>query len=521
MQRELLPTGIQDFRTIREEGLYYVDKTQLIHEMVREGRHYFLSRPRRFGKSLLVDTLRQLFSGNESLFRGLLIHEQWDWTDTYPVIRLSFGGKTNESGNLEANVHKQLEIIGRNFDLDLGPPTEAGPDRFMDLIDQLHRNTGRQVVVLVDEYDKPILDTLNKPDIAESNREYLRGFYGVIKDSAEHVRFVFVTGISMFTKVSLFSGLNNLKNITLNPRYATICGFTDGDLDTVFASEFEGLDRNEVRRWYNGYNWLGEEKLYNPFDILLLLDERVFEAHWFETATPEMLFRQIIQEKINPMKLENMVADTQLLSKFDVSDIDLRALMFQTGYLTITRMDVRRNQRRFQLGYPNHEVRESMAKGLLEYVTRRRVEAEAYGETLASLLSAHDFDGFREKLKTYLSSIPHQWYDVSEIERFEAHYASMLLMCLRSIGLEVIVEDASSLGRADMSLFHEGEIFIFEFKMAGKGESFESALDRGMTQIHERGYADKYRDRNEPIHLIAVVFDEKQRNLVGLRADRI
>ena len=519
MQTQLLPIGIQDFRTIREGGLYYVDKTQLIHELVSRGRHYFLSRPRRFGKSLLVDTLLELFSGNETLFRGLAIHDKWDWNETNPVVHLSFDGKTSAPGNLESNVQKQIEIIERNFGLKLGSPTDEGPDRFMDLLDQLHSKTGRQVVVLVDEYDKPILDVLHKPDIAESNREYLRGLYGVIKGSAKHVRFVFVTGISMFTKVSLFSGLNNLKNISLDPRYAAICGFTDHDLDSVFAPELEGLDRDEIRLWYNGYNWLGAEKLYNPFDILLLLDERVFEAHWFETATPEMLFRQIIQRKINPIMLDNMVANTQLLSKFDVSDIDLRALMFQAGYLTITQVEMRRNQRRFQLGYPNHEVRESMAKGLLEYVTRRGVEAEAYGDTLASLLSTHDFDGFKVNLQAYLSNIPHQWYDVSEIEKFEAHYASMLFMCLRAIGLEVIVEDASRLGRADMTLFLEGEIFIFEFKMAGEGESPETALNRGMTQIHKRAYADKYRDRNEPIHLIAAVFSSKEKNLVALRAE--
>ena len=264
MQKQLLPIGIQDFRTIREEGFYYVDKTSLIFELVDRGVYYFLSRPRRFGKSLLIDTLLELFLGNEPLFRGLAIHDQWDWNETYPVIRLSFDGVGNEPGDLAHNIQEQLKTIERNFGLKLGSPTDEGPDRFMDLLDKLHRKTGRRVVVLVDEYDKPVLDVLDKPDLAESNRDYLRAFYGIIKGAARDVRFVFVTGISRLTMASMFSGLNNLENITLDPRFATICGFTDNDLDTVFAPELNGLDRSEIRRRYLGYNWLGEERLYNP-----------------------------------------------------------------------------------------------------------------------------------------------------------------------------------------------------------------------------------------------------------------
>ena len=520
MQRRQLPIGIQSLRTIRDNDCYYVDKTPLIHELVSQGRHYFLSRPRRFGKSLLIDTLRELFSGNEPLFRGLAIHEQWDWSETHPVVRLSFDGKSSEVGNLEGNVLKQLEIIERNFGLDPAPPTDAGPERFMDLLDRLHRKTGREVVVLVDEYDKPILDVLDKPELAIANREYLRGFYGVIKGSAEHVRFVFVTGISMFTKVSLFSGLNNLENISLDPTFAAICGYTDRDLDTVFAPELEGLDRDEIRRWYNGYHWLGKDKLYNPFDILLLFRRRQFKAHWYETGTPDMLYRKIVEEGRNPMALERGLADEGLMSSFDVADIDLRALMFQAGYLTIIGEERRRTRTLYRLGYPNLEVRESMAHGLLEYATRRAFEAEDHGEALAELLAAEDFEGFGERLRAYLSGIPHQWYDNSEIERFEAHYASMLYLSFRAIGLDLVVEDPSSHGRADMVVFHGGKVFVLEFKMAGEDEAPQAALDRAMKQMRERGYADKYRDRGEPIHLLGVVFGRRQRTLLGVRAER-
>ncbi len=519
MQRRQLPIGIQTFRTIREEDCYYVDKTPLIHELVNGGRHYFLSRPRRFGKSLLIDTLRELFSGNEPLFRGLAIHDRWNWNETHPVVRLSFDGKNNEPGDLEENIRTQLLIAERSAGLDPAPDAMDGPNRLRYLLHRLHDKTGGQVAVLVDEYDKPILDVLNDPEMANANREYLRGFYGVIKGAAEHVRFVFVTGISMFTKVNLFSGLNNLKNITLDPRFATICGYTDRDLDTVFAPELEGLDRDEIRRWYNGYHWLGEEKLYNPYDILLLFSDRVFKAHWYETGTPDMLYRKIVEEKRNPMELERLLADEGLMSSFDVSDIDLRALMFQAGYLTIAREEDLGADRLFALEFPNLEVRFSFSKGLLAHAGQDRVEVIQSGNALLDLLGAEDFAGFGERLKTYLAGIPHQWYDAGGVDRFEAHYAGMLYLCFRAVGADLAVEDASSRGRADMVVFHGGKVFVLEFKMAAEGEAPEAALDRAMAQMRERGYADKYRDRGEPIHLVAAVFGRERRNLLALRAE--
>ena len=268
-----LPIGIQDFRTVRETDCYYVDKTPLVRRLVDGGRHYFLSRPRRFGKSLLLDTLRSLFGCREALFLGLDIHGHWDWSAPHPVVRLSFGGKYNDPGDLERSILTQLDVIERNAGLS-GASRRAGPERLLDLLDRLHHASGRQVAVLVDEYDKPILDALHDPALATANRDYLRGFYGIVKDCAEHVRFTFVTGVSMFSKASLFSGLNNLRDISLDPRYATICGYTEGDLDRVFAPELGGLDRDEIRAWYNGYHWLGGERVYNPYDVLLLLDRR-------------------------------------------------------------------------------------------------------------------------------------------------------------------------------------------------------------------------------------------------------
>ena len=299
-------------------GFYYVDKTSHIQRLANEGRFYFLSRPRRFGKSLLVDTIQELFEGNETLFQGLDIHGSWDWSVSHPVVRLSFGGKYDEPGDLAQSIASQLAIIERNAGLDPVRSPCTGPERLRDLLDRLHRATGRQAVVLVDEYDKLILDVIDRPEMATANRDYLRGFYGIIKDSARDVRFVFVTGVSMFSRASLFSGLNNLRNISLDPKYATICGYTEADLERVFAPELPGLDQDEVRKWYNGYHWLGDKKLYNPFDLLLLFETRNFKSHWFETGSPGFLFRMMMDREVSPLELENRVSDEELVSTFDV-----------------------------------------------------------------------------------------------------------------------------------------------------------------------------------------------------------
>ena len=301
MTRLALPSGEASFQSIRNWDFYYVDKTLRIWNLVRRLGYYFLSRPRRFGKSLLVSTLKELFEGNEELFRGLHIHDRWGWTVSNPVVRLSFDSKYSEPGDLESNIKNQLTWLENSADIESS--NNIGPERLYDLILSFYNKTGQQVVILVDEYDKPILDVLEDKALAHSNRDYLHGFYSVIKGRADQLRFVFFTGVSMFSKASLFSGLNNLNNISLNPKYATICGYTEADLDTVFAPELDGLDRGEIRRWYNGYSWRSENKVYNPFDILLLFDTREFEPYWFETGSPKFLYMLMhLQQQYNTTK---------------------------------------------------------------------------------------------------------------------------------------------------------------------------------------------------------------------------
>ena len=517
MTHRQLPIGIQDFRTIREQDCYYVDKTRHIRQLLDQGRYYFLSRPRRFGKSLLVDTLRELFEGNEPLFRGLDIHDHWDWSVRHPVVRLSFGGKYNESGDVERSVLNQLVWIEEENQLRPLDPASTGPERLQDILRRLHRTTGQQVVVLVDEYDKPILDVIDNPEMAAANRDYLRGFYGIIKDSAEHVRFVFVTGVSMFSRVSLFSGLNNLDNISLDPEYAAICGYSETDVDTVFAPELPGLDRHQIRKWYNGYHWLGDEKLYNPFDLLLLFRKRRFRSYWFETGSPTFLFRMMMEWGVSPMELENRVADEELVCNFEIDNISIDALLLQTGYLTITAMEEDGVQIFYTLDYPNLEVRQSLNQGLLGFLGQQGKVVSDYGTQLVSMLLTNDWDGFADQLRAFFAGIPYQWQTTKGPARYEAWYAGMLYACFRAIGLDLRVEDSSGRGRADMLVLHGGQVFVFEFKIADKEDNSDITAQLAIEQIQEKGYAEKYRDRGKPVHLVGVAFSREDRNISAVK----
>ncbi|MCY4227461.1 MAG: AAA family ATPase [Gammaproteobacteria bacterium] len=352
-ERRPLPIGYQSFSDLRKEGCYYVDKTPLIREMIRQGRYYFLSRPRRFGKSLLVDTLQELFEGNEPLFRGLDIHPHWDWSVRHPVVRLTLDGKVDTPVNLENDVLNQLYKVELEFDLKTFPSVRTAPERLENVLYFLHRATGRQAVVLVDEYDKPVLDVLEDQEKARANRDCLKEIYGILKSSQKHICLVFVTGITMFSKTSFSSGLNNLDDISLYPPLASICGYKDRDLDTVFAPELEGLDREEIRRRYNGYSWLGAEKLYNPHDILHLFNEREYREHWFQSGEPGYLYRLLERNRVTPMQVENRVVDAALVLKFELDKFSHEALLFQSGYLTIAKKERQGTRTVYRLDYPN------------------------------------------------------------------------------------------------------------------------------------------------------------------------
>ena len=504
--RRKLPIGIQTFREIREEGHYYVDKTPHIELLIESGKHYFLSRPRRFGKSLLLDTIKELFEGSEALFRELHIHGRWDWEKRNPVLRLSFG-----SGDFSSRERLELATLARVDDMErrhkVTPRHDTPAERLRHLIGKLHQSAGERVVVLVDEYDKPILDALAKPEVARANRDFLSGLYAVIKDCDAHIRFTLLTGVSKFSKVNLFSGLNNLEDITLDPRFATVCGYTEDDLETVFAPETEGLDRERVRDWYNGYNWRGDERVYNPFDILLLFRRREFCAWWFETGTPTFLVDTLLRRGIKSFALDGMVADDKLLSSFDVEEIAPEALLFQTGYLTIEETFSHEERDFYRLGYPNREVRQSLNEALLARLAGAAAGAASQVKLLSALLD-NDLAAVEAEFRTIFAAIPADWHRRNDIAHFEGYYASVFYSCLAALGFSLTVEDASAAGRADLALRCGGRVYLFEFKLAERAS--EGAA---LQQLIERNYAEKYRAPGEPIHLIGIEFSEESRNI--------
>ena len=508
MAKRRLPTGIQTFRKLRESNCYYVDKTSYALRLVEEGTHFFLSRPRRFGKSLFLDTLQELFSGRRELFKGLHAYDRWDWSVSNPVVRLDFAGlNATSADDLNQDVQAQLAEIER--DAALEPVQAPATRRFRHLIRTLHQQTGQRVVVLVDEYDKPILDALEEPDLARANRDYLRGLYGMIKACDADVRFCFLTGVSKFSKVSLFSGLNNLRDTTLNPTYSAICGYTDADLDTVFAAELPGLDRERVREWYNGYSWGGKQRVYNPFDILLLFAEREFNAWWFETGTPTFLTKLLTEQCVAADRLDGLCASKALLSTFDVDKIVPEALLFQTGYLTVGGRERGADDIEYiRLVYPNREVRQSLNLSLLDYITGDPSRREKQSQILTGLLREADMGGLEAWFRALFAGIPYHWHSRNTIADYEGYYASVFYSFFVGAGATVTPEDSGSTGRADLAVQVADRMYVFELKVFAASQQ-----GAALGQLQERAYAAKYRHLGLPIHLVGVEFNAQTRNV--------
>jgi hypothetical protein len=346
-------------------------------------------------------------------------------------------------------------------------------------------------------------------------RDGLRNLYSVIKGQDAHIKFAFLTGVSKFSKVNIFSGLNNLNDITLDAEYSNICGYTDANVDTVFAPELEGLDRDKIRHWYNGYNWSGKA-VYNPFDLLLLFQKRVFRPFWFETGTPTFLLDMLIERQVYLPALLKVEASSRLISAFEVGDISTEALMFQAGYLTIAGEKKRGENLSFALTYPNHEVRSALTSHVMEAWIGNPLKAEESRFALYDALEINDFPRVREIFFSLYASIPHDWYRKNNIDQFEGYYASVFYASFAALGFDIVPEDVSNQGKLDMAVQFNGQIYLFEFKVVE-----DAAEGRALAQIKEKKYADKYRAQNQPIHLIGIEFSKKARNVVGFEVESL
>ncbi|MCF6238847.1 MAG: ATP-binding protein [Candidatus Marinimicrobia bacterium] len=508
-----LPIGIQTFSEIIEEQYTYIDKTGMVVDLIENGKYYFLSRPRRFGKSLLVSTLQSLFEGRQELFTGLAAHDRWDWSIQYPVIKLSFAGVARNVADMKQDIHNILRRNERNLGISCERVDDIG-GCLQELIEKSFHKYKQKVVILVDEYDKLILDNLDQLEMAKEAREILKDLYTTIKDSDEFIKFAFLTGVSKFAKVSIFSGLNNLEDISLNKTFATICGYTHHDLQTVFADHLQDADMAKVQEWYNGYNFLGEP-VYNPFDILLFIKNSFqFNSYWFATGTPTFLVKLIQQQNYYIPQLADLRVNSSLIDSFDIQHLQLEPILFQAGYLTIAQvMEKKRGGFEFLLKIPNKEVQLSFNDMVIDFLTDQRTEKGRFQDQLYDILEHGQVDMLHDVLSTLFASIPYNNYVKNTISSYEGYFASVIYAYLASLGLDITGEDVTSRGRIDLTIKLGNNVYILEFKVDGSGNALE--------QIKEKNYQQKYLDKKNTIYLIGIDFSSAEKNITGFAWEQI
>ena len=524
-----LPLGIQSFKKIIKGNYTYVDKTRYIYNLIENESYYFMSRPRRFGKSLLLDTINEVFNGDKELFKGLWIYNSYYEFTKHPTIRLDMSNISNETKDiLKDSLLLELRKYVKEYALDIS--AEVPSDLFKLLIEALCKKYGRRVVVLIDEYDKPILDHLTDIKTAEENRMVMRGFYGVLKSMDPHLRFTMLTGVSKFSKTTIFSELNNLLDITMNEEYANVCGITAENLDEYFGNHIDSLAkldrfknyenlREEILTWYDGYSWDGVTRVLNPFSLLSFLIQKRFEGFWYSSGTPTFLIKLMKENPDAFLALDNLEISERMLDTFDIYKIAINPLLFQAGYLTIKEKRYVGVKERYLLKIPNLEVEEALYLNIITEFTEKDGDfAEASYWRLVESFKVGDIQNVLTILKALFASIPYNLH----VNR-EAYYHSIIYAVLNVLGLNLEAEVSVSGGRIDAVLDINDKIYIMEFKykdcdpdatLEEKRKLYDKALEEGMNQIHKKGYYRKYievaQDGSEfyrkTIRLVALAF---------------
>jgi hypothetical protein len=505
-----MPVGILDFEDLRTNGYVYVDKSAYVHNLATMGKPYFLGRPRRFGKSLFLSTLKAFFEGRRELFDGLAIAElEKDWTE-YPVIYIDFNRESyidinSMYSSLDANLRIFEEIWGRD-NADTTPAI-----RFSTLIKRAHEKSGKKVVVLVDEYDKALVSTLDKPELNQQYRDVFKGFYGVLKTEDAHLRFVMLTGVTKFSKVSIFSDLNQLVDISLDEKYSGICGISESELLQTFQPEIAALAEKremsfdaafaEMKKRYDGYHFAKvSEDIYNPFSVLNTFLKLDFGSYWYETGTPTILVKQIKDENLDARKFENdITASESEIKDYRPGETSVVPLLFQSGYLTIKNYD--RLFDTYTLGFPNEEVRYGFMRNLLPaYAPANLWLMNNFyaGDFIRSLYNG-DVEGFMKQLTAFYASIP---YDaIKKDDRNEQHFQFIFYLLFKIMGQFVQTEVKSAEGCADAVVWAKDAIYVFEFKMDANATA-EDAL----RQIDDKNYTIPFIADHRKIVKIGVEF---------------
>ena len=504
------PIGIQNFEKLRREGYFYVDKTALVYALAESGNYYFLSRPRRFGKSMLISTLEAYFEGKKELFDGLAIAELENEWKKYPVLHLDLNTRKYEN---ESSLEDLLDEVLRGWEAEYGRNEyEKGLERrFAGVIRRAHEKTGNRAVILVDEYDKPLLQIIGKPELQDKYRETLKAFYGALKSEDAHIRFAMLTGVTKFGKVSIFSDLNNLMDISMDSRYVEICGITEKELKESFDDDIRELASAngqapeeayaKLKENYDGYHFCQNSVgIYNPFSILNTLAKRQYGSYWFETGTLTYLVELLKSHKFNLPDLEQEKVTSRVLDSIDATSTNPIPVIYQSGYLTIKGYIP--EPKIFELGFPNREVKEGFMDFLLPYYTSIPVTETGYAIwTFAEDIKAGNISGFMERLKSFLAGCNYEL--ALDIER---HYQNVLYIVFRLADFYTQVEYRTSNGRIDLVLQTKDYVYVMEFKLEGSAED-------ALKQIEEKQYALPFASDGRKVYKIGVNFSSRMRNI--------
>ena len=509
------PIGIQTFDKIREGGYLYVDKTKYIYEVTHPGQYVFLSRPRRFGKSLLTSTLEAYFSGRKDLFKGLAIEKlEKEWKQ-YPVLHFDLSDiKKGTVEDFEDSVNSSLASMEETYGVVKTADNLA--TRFKELVERIYKRTGKQVVVLIDEYDAPLLTVLHDPERLEKMRTALQSFYSPIKKLDPYLRFVFITGITKFSQLSIFSQLNNLKNISMKPQYAAICGITQKELEDNFQEGIRALgEENEMTseqvlaklaRTYDGYHFAHKSPgVYNPFSLLSAMDNCDFDNYWFSTGTPTFLVNMLKHFHADITKIDGSEA---FATDFDQPTENMQSILplfYQSGYITIKSYDPIID--RYTLGYPNEEVKVGLMRILVPYyVHTNTLEA---GNTVVQMylaLRKDDMDGCLKAMQEFLTTIPYQENTLKDAPTTEGHFTAMLYVMFSLLNVYVESQVRNAKGRLDILIKTDTSIYVMELKMNGD-------LDKALRQIDEKDYTIPYQSDGRKVVKVAINFSTEDRTL--------
>lgn len=520
MTERKLPIGIQTFERLREEDYLYVDKTDLIYELVKLGVPYFLSRPRRFGKSLLISTIKAYFEGRKELFEGLKIAEKEKYWIKYPVLHFDFsknGYSTHEK--LKTQLNKLLSSFEKQYGII--PDTDDEPIRFDTIIETAAEKTGKKIVVLVDEYDKPMLDALNTPAF-EKNRMLFRDFFGVLKGDDQYLKFVFITGITKFAKVNIFSEMNQLADISMSEKYGTICGITQQELEENFKPEISafaehyGKSEEEIlsllKQKYDGYHFNSFcPDIYNPFSLINSLENKTLESFWFQTATPAMLFTLIENSNYDLTNiLDGVTLDSDSFSDYRVGGGSITPIIYHSGYLTIK--DYNRDSDLYTLKLPNEEVK----NGFLKYILPRytNIPEDRLGlsvEHFRKAIAGRDIDSLMKLFSAAIADLP-----TRRSGNMEYAYQVAFHAMLRQTGFDVESEMQVIGGRVDVTLETNDTAYIFELKM-DDGKPFDEVAEIALAQIEKKGYTARFSASGKKIFKIALVFSTEKGGVTGYK----